>query len=150
MHDALFRKAYSVIIECILIASLDRPCASPQAPGLISMHGRLLHLVFGSREGFGAAERTHVRPGLVQGKVSWIEGYGAFVDVALADGRSASGLIHKSELSWGVVSVPEAVVSVGAATPPCCGVAALPSQRTPQHVPLVSGSTAPLQHRLCR
>eukprot|EP00892_Ulva_mutabilis_P004548 jgi/Ulvmu1/2465/UM136_0017.1 len=49
----------------------------------------------------------------VQGKVSWIEGYGAFVDVALADGRTASGLIHKSELSWGVVSVPEAVVSVG-------------------------------------
>jgi predicted RNA-binding protein with RPS1 domain len=50
----------------------------------------------------------------LQGKVSWIESYGAFVDVALEDGRSVSGLIHLSELSWNLVVVPETVVSVGA------------------------------------
>jgi hypothetical protein len=49
----------------------------------------------------------------VQGKVSWIEAYGAFVEIALKDGRTASGLIHKSELSWGAVIVPETIVTVG-------------------------------------
>lgn len=66
----------------------------------------------------------------VQGKVSWIEGYGVFVDVALADGRTASGLIHKSELSWGVVAVPEAVVSVGATH-----LTAAPMLRRPRSAP---------------
>ena len=43
-----------------------------------------------------------------------MEAYGAFVDIALPDGRTASGLIHKSELSWSVVQIPETVVSIGA------------------------------------
>lgn len=50
----------------------------------------------------------------MQGKVAWIENYGAFVDVGMPDGRTVSGMIHKSELSWGVVIVPDTVVSVGA------------------------------------
>ena len=54
----------------------------------------------------------------LQGRVSWLEAYGAFVDIALPDGRTASGLIHKSELSWSVVQIPETVVRTGAPPPP--------------------------------
>jgi ribosomal protein S1 len=59
------------------------------------------------------------RAAAVQGKVAWLESYGAFVDVELeaVEGGAAhtlSGLIHKSELSWGKVIVPDTVVSVGA------------------------------------
>lgn len=50
---------------------------------------------------------------VVEGRISWIEAYGAFVDIALPDGRTATGLIHKSELSWSVVQIPETVVSTG-------------------------------------
>jgi ribosomal protein S1 len=46
--------------------------------------------------------------------VSWIESYGAFVDIELQDESTGTGLIHKSELSWNLVVVPETVVSVGA------------------------------------
>jgi transcriptional accessory protein Tex/SPT6 len=59
----------------------------------------------------------------MQGKVSWIEAYGAFVDIALADGRTVSGLIHKSELSWSMVNIPETVVSIGALAPHACAPA---------------------------
>ena len=53
----------------------------------------------------------------LQGRISWIEAYGAFVDIALPDGRTATGLVHKSELSWSVVQIPETVVSTGASHP---------------------------------
>ena len=52
--------------------------------------------------------------GVLQGKVSWIESYGAFVDVGVEGGQTVSGMIHKTELSWGYVIVPDTVVSVGA------------------------------------
>lgn len=67
---------------------------------------------------------------ILQGKVSWIEGYGAFVEIALSDGRTASGLIHKSELAWNTVSVPEAVVSVGATSTTACAFVFLVSNRS--------------------
>lgn len=72
-----------------------------------------LHSERPARPSRESRHRPFVTKHEMQGKVSWIEGYGVFVDVALPDGRTASGLIHKSELTWGVVSVPEAVVSVG-------------------------------------
>ena len=46
--------------------------------------------------------------------MAWIEAYGAFVDIGLKSGQTVSGMIHKSELSWGAVIVPDTVVSVGA------------------------------------
>ena len=43
-----------------------------------------------------------------KGKVTGISNFGAFVDMGGAD-----GLIHISELSWGMVNSPEEIVSVG-------------------------------------
>ncbi len=43
-----------------------------------------------------------------KGRVTGISNFGAFVDMGGAD-----GLIHISELSWGMVSSPEEIVSVG-------------------------------------
>ena len=49
----------------------------------------------------------------VQAKVTTIEDYGAFVTVN-AGGLVATGMIHKTKMSWGIVTNPENFVKVGA------------------------------------
>lgn len=51
----------------------------------------------------------------VQGVVTGLADYGAFVDIKLKDGlqHGVTGLIHKSELSWDRVTTPDAVLTVG-------------------------------------
>lgn len=71
-------------------------------------------MILSQRQVLEAEMLRRLQPGQqVQGKVSWLENYGAFVEVTLGDGRSVTGLIHKTELSWGVVITPESVVTAG-------------------------------------
>jgi hypothetical protein len=50
---------------------------------------------------------------VLQGEVTWVASYGAFVNVVQTDGKKFEGLIHKSELSWGAVITPVAIVQRG-------------------------------------
>jgi hypothetical protein len=50
---------------------------------------------------------------VLQGEVTWVTSYGAFVNVVQPDGKKFEGLIHKSELSWGAVITPDAIVHRG-------------------------------------
>lgn len=51
----------------------------------------------------------------VEGTVSQVENYGAFVSLEIADGKEHGiyGMIHKSEISWNQGQGPEDVVQAG-------------------------------------
>lgn len=53
---------------------------------------------------------------VVRGRVERLEDYGALVALLAADGGApsgATGLLHKSELSWELVLTPDAVLAIG-------------------------------------
>lgn len=84
----------------------------------VDTQGTRPELVLSERQALLTAAVASLQEGdTVVGTVSRLEDYGAFVALAGPDGEpnGVQGLLHKSEMSWGMVMTVDEVVSVGEA-----------------------------------